>query len=77
MVAEILKNKNSFDMKIYFHSIKIILYLIKTYFHYTPIFDDIKIYFYSSETNLYSIKNIFIISPFFFMISKYIFIQSK
>ena len=32
MVAEILKNKNSFDMKIYFHSIKIILYLIKHIF---------------------------------------------
>ena len=65
MVAEILKNKNSYDMKIYFHSIKIILYLIKHIFIISPIFDDIKIYFYSSKTNLYSIKNIFIISPFF------------
>ena len=32
------KNKNSYDMKIYFHSIKIILYLIKHIFIISPLF---------------------------------------
>ena len=54
------KNKNSYDVKIYFHSIKITLYLKKIYFHYI-------------KTNLYSIKCIFIKSTF--MIYKCIFIQ--
>ena len=58
------KNKNSYDMKIYFHSIKIILYLIKHISIISPFFMISK-YFHSIKTNLYSIKYILIISPFF------------
>ena len=60
------KNKNSYNMKLYFHSIKITLYLIKYIFIISSFFQDIKIYFYSIKINLYSIKYIFIISTFFF-----------
>ena len=59
------KNKNSYDTKIYFHSIKITLYLIKYIFIISPFFHDIKIYFHSVKINLYSIRNIFIIYTFF------------
>ena len=65
------KNKNSYDMKIYFHSIKTTLYLIKYIFIISPFFHDIKIYFYSVKTNFYSIKFIFIISLFFHDIKIY------
>ena len=65
------KNKTSYDMKIYVHSIKIILYLIKHIFIISPFFHDIKIYFHSIKTNMYSIKYIFIISPFFHDIKIY------
>ena len=51
-------------MKIYFHSIKIILYLMKHIFIISPFFHDIKMYFHSIKTNLRSIRYIFIISPF-------------
>ena len=59
------KNKNSYDMKIYFHSIKITLYLIKYIFTTLTFFYDMKIYFHSIKTNLYSTKYIFIMPPFF------------
>ena len=71
------KNKNSYDMKMYFHSIKIILYLIKHIFVISLFFHDIKIYFHSIKTNLNSIKYIFNMSPFSPMISKYIFRSVK
>ena len=59
------KNNNSYDMKIYFHSIKITLYLIKYIFMISPFFHDIQIYFNSIKKKLHSIEYIFIISPFF------------
>ena len=58
------KNKNLYDTKIHFHSIKIILYLIKHIFIISVFFHGIKC-FHSIKTNLYSIKYIFIIAPFF------------
>ena len=60
------KNKNSYDMKIYFHSIKITLYLIKYIFIVSPFFSGYQIYFQSVKINLYSVRNIFIIYYFSF-----------
>ena len=57
------KNKSSYDMKIYFNSIKIILYLIKHIFIKSPFCWWHQINFHSIKTNLYSTKYIFIISP--------------
>ena len=59
------KNKNSYDMKIYFHLMKIILYLIKYILIISPFFHDNKKYFHSIKIILYLIKHIFILSPFF------------
>ena len=66
------KNKNSFYLKIYFHSIKITLYLIKYIFIISRFCYNIKIYFHSVKINLYSVRNIFIICIFFIQ-AKYIF----
>ena len=63
------KNINSYDMKIYFHSIKITLYLIKYIFIISSFFfHDIKICFNSVKINLYSVRNIFIIHIYIFII---------
>ena len=61
-------------MKIYIHSIKITLYLIKYMFNYTTFLCNIKIYFYSIKINLYSIKYIFIITTFFHDIKIYLYL---
>ena len=60
------KDKNLCDMKIYFHSLKITLYLIKYIFIMSPLFSWYQSIFYWIKINLYSIKFIFIISTFFF-----------
>ena len=67
------RNKNSYDMKIYFHSIKIILYSIKYIFIISLFSHDTKIYFYSVKINLYSVRNFFVIYIFFIQ-AKYILI---
>ena len=59
------KNKHLYDMKIYSHSNKITLYLIKYILIVSAFFHNMKIYFYSIKINLNSIKYIFITSPFF------------
>ena len=74
MVAECYENKNSYDMKIYFYSIKTSLYTIKYIFIISHFFQDIKIYFHSVKINLYSVTNIFIMYIFFFIQVKDIFI---
>ena len=71
------KNKSSYDMKIYFHSIKIILYLIKHIFIISPFcwWHQNK---FSFNQNKFVFNKIYFhyITPFF-MISKYIFIHSE
>ena len=59
------KNKNSYDRKIYFHSIKTNLYSIKYILIISPFFHDIKIYFHSVKINLYSVRKILIVYTFF------------
>ena len=68
------KNKNLYDMKIYFYLIKINLYSIKYIFIISTFFDDVKIYFYLIKIILCSVRNIFI--PFFFFFF-FFFIQVK
>ena len=63
------KNKNSYDMKIYFHSVKTNLYSIKYIFIMSPFFYDVNIYFHSVKINLYSIRDI-LSYRFFFHSSK-------
>ena len=66
------KNKNSY-VKIYFHSIKTALYLIKYISIYHLVFHDIKRYFHSVRINLYSVRNFYHIN-FCFIQVKYVFI---
>ena len=47
------KNKNSYDMKIYFHSIKVTLYLLnKIYFHYINFFFMISKYIFIQSNQI-------------------------
>ena len=65
MVAKCCKNKNSYDMKICFHLIKIILYLIKHIFIISPFSSWYQNIFSFSQNNLRSVRNIFTIYTFF------------
>ena len=67
------KNKNSYGMKNYFHSVKTNLYSIKYIFIMSPFFYDVNIYFHSVKINLYSIRDI-LSYRFFFIQVNYIFI---
>ena len=67
------KNKNSYDIKIYFLPIKIVLYLIKYIFITHLLFHEIKIYFHWVKINFYAVRNI-LSHKFFFIQVKYAFI---
>ena len=69
--------KNSYDMKVYFHSIKTTLYLIKYNFIISTFFSWYQNIFLFNQNEFVLNKIYFHYINFFFMISKYIFIQSK
>ena len=62
------KNENSYDMKIYFHSIKITFYLIKYIFIISPFLYDIKYISFQSNKFVFSKKRFYHI--YFFHSSK-------
>ena len=68
---------NSYDMKVYFHSIKTTLYLIKYNFIISTFFSWYQNIFLFNQNEFVFNKIYFHYINVFFMISKYIFIQSK